>query len=363
MPTEFWTMGAGSLRTPEQLNSGMQQAPLTGTQQAVRAEQLGYDGIVYVDNPNRWGDTYVTLATAAAATSRLKLGTGVTNSYTRHPIVTASAMATLQAESGGRMHLGIGRGDAALANLGRAPHGVEPFERYLTQVQTYLRGEEVAFEDSDVDTLGLSERPTAARISWISSVKPKVPVDVAATGPRVIAAASLHADRVTFNVGADIERTRWGIGIAQQAREEAGLEPEIPFAAYIVLVTHDDPREAARIGSGNTSLFARFSTMHGEVVGPATKSQQAVFEAIHSAYDMHNHSVAGSAQEGAITGAFENEFAIFGPPDYCVERLGQLVELGVDRFILRGSPLDPDNPDSLTCERFISKVAAQLRSA
>ncbi len=131
MSVEFWTMGAGSLRTPEQLRSGMQQASLTGTQQAVRAEEIGYDGIVYVDNQNRWGDCYVTMAMAAHATSHLKLGTGVINSYTRHPIVTAAAIGTVQAESGGRVHLGIGRGDSSLANLGLAPHAVEPFERYL----------------------------------------------------------------------------------------------------------------------------------------------------------------------------------------------------------------------------------------
>ena len=43
------------------------------------------------------------MALAAQATSHLKLGTGVTNSYTRHPIVTATAIATVQAESGGRV--------------------------------------------------------------------------------------------------------------------------------------------------------------------------------------------------------------------------------------------------------------------
>ncbi|ETW94354.1 MAG: hypothetical protein ETSY1_35275 [Candidatus Entotheonella factor] len=362
MSVEFWTMGAGSLQTPEQLRSGMQQAPLTGTQQAVRAEEIGYDGIVYVDNQNRWGDCYVTLALAAHATSHIQLGTGVTNSYTRHPIVTAAAIATVQAESGGRVHMGIGRGDSALANLGLAPHAVGPFERYLEQLQAYLRGDEVPFEAGDVETLGLSDRPVASRIAWIGSVKPKVPVDVAATGPRVIAAAARHADRVSLNVGADVSRTRWAMEVARTARDEAGLSPEIPFAAYLPLVVHDDPREATRIGAGNTSLFARFSTMHGKVVGPATAHQQAVFEAIHAAYDMHHHSVPGSAQEAVVTAEFEHEFGIFGPPNYCVERLSQLIELGIDRFILRGSPLDPDDPDSASCERFVQDVVPQLRT-
>ncbi len=362
MSVEFWTMGAGSLRTPEQLRSGMQQASLSGTQQAVRAEEIGYDGIVYVDNQNRWGDCYVTMALAAHATSHLKLGTGVTNSHTRHPIVTASAIATVQAESGGRVYMGIGRGDSALANLGLAPHAVAPFERYLEQLQAYLRGDEVPFEEGDAEALGLSDRPTASRIAWIGSVRPKVPVDVAATGPRVIAAAARHADRVSLNVGADVDRTRWGMEVARSARAQAGLPPEIPFAAYLPLVVHDDPKEATRIGAGNASLFARFSNMYGRVVGPATEHQREVLGAIHAAYDMHHHSVPGSAQEAAVTAEFEHGFGIFGPPNYCVERLSQLIELGIDRFILRGSPLDPADPDSASSERFVQEVAPQLRT-
>ena len=355
MAVEFWTMGGGRPTSSD-------PAVFSGVRQAVRAEELGYDGIVFVDSQNLVADCYVAMALAAHATTTLKLGTGVTNSYTRHPSITASAIATVQAESGGRAYMGIGRGDSALAHLGLAPHGVAPFETYLEQLQTYLRGEEVAFEGSDVDALGLADTPTASRINWIASIQPKVPVDVAATGPRVIAAAARHADRVSLNVGADVERTRWGMDVARTAREEAGLPPEIPFAAYLPLVVHDDPEEAMRIGAGQVSLFARFSNMYGTVVGPASDGQRATFGAIHDAYDMHSHGRPGSAQAAAISPEFERGFGVFGPPDYCVERLSQLSELGVDRFILRGSPLDPADPDSASSERFVQEVVPQLQS-
>ncbi len=355
MSVEFWTMGAGRPMSSD-------PAVFSGMRQAVRAEEIGYDGIVYVDSQNLAGDCYVTMALAAHATSHLKLGTGVTNSYTRHPSVTASAIATVQAESGGRAYMGIGRGDSALAHLGLAPHAVAPFERYLAQLQAYLRGDEVPFEEGDVDALGLSDRPTASRIAWIGSGGPKVPVDVAATGPRVIAAAARHADRVSLNVGADVDRMRWGMEVARNARAEAGLSPEIPFAAYLPLVVHDDPEEATRIGAGQVSLVARFSNMYGTVVGPAAAQQREVLGAIHAAYDMHHHGRPGSAQEAAVTAEFAHGFGIFGPPAYCVERLSQLIELGVDRFILRGSPLDPANPDSASSERFVQDVVPQLRN-
>ena len=355
MAIEFWTMGGGRPGSPDSV-------VFDGVRQAVRAEEVGYDGIVYVDSQNGVGDCYIAMALAAHATSTIKLGTGVTNSYTRHPAVTASAIATVQVESGGRAFLGIGRGDSALAHLGRAPHPVAQFEDYLERLQGYLRGEEVPFEaGGDIDSLGLADYLGTSRIFWIPPGLAKVPVDVAATGPRVIAAAARHADRVSLNVGADAERVRWGMEVARDARTEAGLSPEIPFSAYLPLVVHNDPEEAMRIGGGQVSLFARFSAMYGTVVGPASAGQQEVLQGIYSAYDMQQHGRAGGPQEGAVTGDFARNFGIFGSPSYCADRLSELIELGVDRFVLRGTPLDPSNPDSSTAERFVQEVVPLLR--
>ena len=354
MAVEFWTMGGG---IPTKSTIGA----FDGVQMAVQAEQLGYDGIVWVDSQNLVADCYISMALAAHATERIQLGTGVTNSYTRHAAVTASCIATVQAESGGRAHMGIGRGDSALAHLGLAPHGVGAFERYLEELQTYLRGDSVEFQDSDVDALGLADTPQASNIRYMSRLGPKVPVDVAATGPRVIQAAARHADRISFNVGADIERTLWGMEVAREARVEAGLDPEIPFAAYIPLAVHDDPEQAMRIGAGQVSLFARFSNMYGQIVGPTTEQQAKVLTDIHDNYDMHHHAQPTSAQADVIPTEFERAFGVFGSPDYCVQRLSELIEIGIDRFIFRGSPLDPSDPDSESSVRFTQEVIPQLK--
>src|ERR671911_2755 len=165
---------------------------------AVRAEVAGFDGLAVVDSQNLAGDPWVGLAVAARATEQLHLGTAVTNPVTRHPAVTAAAAVTLQVASVGRFVLGIGRGDSALAHLGRAPAPVATFERYLNVLQAYLRGDEIAFDDlgfheavaPPVDTLGLADAPAASRLHFVPPELPKVPVEVAATGPRVLAAAA-----------------------------------------------------------------------------------------------------------------------------------------------------------------------------
>jgi len=347
---EIWTNSAG--------------LPSAVARRAERAEAAGYDGMTTVDSQNLSGDCYIGLAMASTGTEKLKLGTGVTNPFTRHPSVTACAIATVQAVSGGRAALGIGRGDSALAHLGYSPAPVAKLADYLERLQGYLNGEEVPFEDgSDVDRLRLANQPTSSRIEWIRPGRyPKVPVDVAATGPKVIAAAARLADSVTFAVGADPERIRWGMEVARKARVDAGMAPETGFGAYINVVVHDDPEVGRHLGEGGVSLFARFSAMHGSAVGPTSPEEKRVMEGIHDAYDMTRHSRAGSPQASVITSEFANEFGVFGSPAYCVERLRGLIALGLSRLIVVGSSAGADPAEAQRAEqRFVEEVLPALR--
>lgn len=312
---------------------------------AEKTEAAGWHGLAVVDSQNLAGDAYVMLALAANATTRLRVGTGVTNGVTRHPAVTASAIATIQALSGGRAELGIGRGDSALAHLGRAPQRVAAFERYLSALQSYLRGESIAFDDLDfheslappVKELGLADTPDDSRIHWISAAGPKVPVEVAATGPRVIGVAARYADRVLLSVGADPERLRWGIDVIRKARSEAGLDPDaIRIGAYVNLACHPDVAVARRLVSGGLATFARFAVMDGKITGQVSTDQREVLENVHRAYDMKHHTEVGSDQTRALTDDFVDQYAIVGPPEHCAARLRDFEALGLDKVLVIG---------------------------
>src|SRR6266536_6189192 len=86
-----------------------------------RAEENGFDYGWLFDSHVLWRDPYPLLMVMAAATEQIRLGTCVTNPATREPTVTASLLATLNEISGGRMDLGIGRGDSARRVLGKSP--------------------------------------------------------------------------------------------------------------------------------------------------------------------------------------------------------------------------------------------------
>jgi 5,10-methylenetetrahydromethanopterin reductase len=320
---EIWTNTAGM--------------PRAVAEHARQAEAAGFDGITVVDSQNLSGDTYVNLTAMAMATETLHIGSGVTNPGTRHAAVTAGAIATIQALSGGRAHLGIGRGDSALAHLGRAPVRLDAFEDYLRRLQGYLHGDEVEFEaGGDVDRLGLANRPASSRIQWLRPGRyPKVPVEVTATGPKVLAMAALHADEVVLAVGAIPDRLRWAIAVAREAKERARGDPaSLRFGAYLNVVVHGDRQQAYHLGEGGISLFTRFSAMHGTVAGPMTEEDRRVLSAVHDAYDMNEHSRSGSAQAATIPPDFASRFAILGAASECIDRLSEIVAMGIVRLVI-----------------------------
>src|SRR5215468_6615773 len=95
-------------------------------------EDLGFATLLFPDSQNLQPDVWGQLMVAARATSRVRLGPGVTNSVTRDAVVTASAALALQAESDGRALLAIGRGDSSVQRIGKREDRVAPFEQYLT---------------------------------------------------------------------------------------------------------------------------------------------------------------------------------------------------------------------------------------
>jgi 5,10-methylenetetrahydromethanopterin reductase len=324
--------------------TGMNGFPGGSVDAARQAEEAGWDGIGVPDSQSLSGDPYVALSLAARHTSTLLLRTNVTNPLTRHPAVTATSIATVQAESNGRAILGIGRGDSALAHLGLAPAPLKVFERYVERVQGYLRGEDVPFDlendgrgqISASSALELGDGPEASRLRWLRYAhQPKVPVDVAASGPRVIDAAGRLADAVTFAVGADPQRIAWAIDRAKGTRSDAGFDPStLVLGAAVPVAVSRDRKIARSILRPGFATYARFSVMHGFVVGPVSDAHRQTLEAIHDNYDMKKHTTQGRHTE-AVTDEIIDTFAIAGPPSYCVERLAELIELGITSLMIQ----------------------------
>ncbi len=340
---------------------------------ARRSEDEGWHGLALGDSQNIAADPFIELALAGAATTTLGLATSVTNPVTRHPAAMATAIATVQAESAGRAVLGIGRGDSALAHLGRAPAPVAVFERYVEHLQAYLRGDEVPFDQlggdqavaASADTLELAGSPTTSALHWLPAERTKVPVDVMASGPRVIEVAARLADRITFTVGTDPARLRWALDIARRARSSAGLTfTDDALGVFLPIVVHDDRATARQLASGAVASIARFSVMHGTVSGPASDGQRQSLEAVRTSYDMNRHFRDGSPQAAALTDEVTDAFGIAGPAGYCIDRLAELLDLGIRRIVVSpGAAATGSTRDELrnSRHRLVSEVIPALR--
>ncbi len=321
--------------------------------QATRAERQGWDGIAFTDSQNLVGDPFVAAALGAAETSTLRFATGVTNPATRHPAALATVAATVQETSGGRFVLGIGRGDTALFHLGRPPLPVAEFRARVSELQAYLAG----------GTVDCDGHPS--RLQWLArSGAPKVPLDVAASGPRVIDFAARTAERVTFAIGADPDRLAWGLELARKAAADAGRDPAtLSFGAYVNVGSHPDHEVARELISGAVAAFAHFSAMPGSTGAGLAEADRAVVAEVGRRYDSNEHLRNTASHTDALDARFVDRFAVVGAPDACTSRLLDLARLGLDRFVITGPSFGADPHDARTAmQLLVDEVVPAVRA-
>jgi len=342
--TEIWRMGANPVSVTE-----------TG-EIARRLEADGWDGFAVAEAHGILPDPYAVLALAAFATTTLKLGTAVAVPI-RHPILAAGAMATIQAVSGGRARFGVGRGDSAVKLLHQAPMKVAEFELYLSRLQGYLKREDV-----DIDGNLSSMARMYAVDPGLDVARP--PIDVAASGPRMIDLAARLADGVVISVGADLDRLRNSIG---QVRA-AGRELELGCYLQVAVVDEKDQsgREAIR---GIALTHARFSGFEARParadvsVAEHAEYRQAV-ETMEHVWRSARGGVDAKGERPGEVNLYPDEaasaelidrWAIVGSGEECAERLRAIIDLGFDRVMLGTHTAGVD-----VAERNTARVAREV---
>jgi 5,10-methylenetetrahydromethanopterin reductase len=161
------------------------------------AEDLGYTRVWAFDSPALYGDVWVALARAADVTERIGLATGVTVPFSRHPLVTASAIATVAELAPGRVACALGTGFSAAAALGRKPMTWASLTLYVEQLRSLLRGDTVEIDGAQ------------CRMIHSPGFAPARPIEtelyLAPMGPKGMAAAREYADGVLLTTPAEAE--------------------------------------------------------------------------------------------------------------------------------------------------------------
>ncbi len=301
---------------------------------AVEIEAMGFDLLLCPDTQNLCGDVYGQLNLAAARTTRLRLGTGVTNPVTRDVAVTAGALASLQIESGGRAVCGIGRGDSSAAHVGRPNATTAQLRNCVEELRSYIAGEAV------------QRGTTSSQLRWLATTElpdglAPIPMDIACTGPKTIRMAADVADRITFAVGSAPERLSWALGILNDRLGETGRDRRsLSVGAYVNLICDEDEQRAISLGRTIAGLIAHFTGMKGAPVDHLPPRLKTLAIQLQTGYDMAHHAQEEGEHLIHVNDDFVDWFAICGPPAKCRERLGELIALGLEHInILGGSPV------------------------
>jgi len=317
--------------------------PLKGGETAAESEAQGFDVQLFGDSQCLGPDAFGQLGLAAAATKKIKIMTGVTNLATRHPSVVASAFAALQIGSEGRAICGVGRGDSALLWIGQKPPRTAAFERDVGLLRNYLDGKKTNLNGWD------------SHLRWLPSYTvPRVPLDVFSSGARSLAFAAGIADYITLSVGAAPERVRWALEIIDSALATAGRRrSDIRVGAMVNIILADDRQAAVKAVKPIVSLFAHMSSFPGNTLSDQPDKMQRVTSRLMQEYDYRFHGTQDQAAPHLryVDDEFADWFAVAGPPSYAVDRLGALVELGLQHFYFTGGPK----------ERLAKEVIPQVR--
>ena len=285
-----------------------------------QAEAAGFTYGWLFDNHLPFREVYPLLTLMAINTTHMRLGTCVTNPATRDPSVTASALATLDEISGGRMDLGIGRGDSSVRSLGKPPTTMKALEQAATVIRDLVEGRTTVHEGADLE------------LPWTG--KWQLPTWIAGYGPMALALTGRIADGLILQL-ADPDLVQWMVGLMRDAAVGAGRDPasiRVQAAAPAHVGAIEECREHVRwfpaaVSGHVVELVNRYPSeqLPGSLTGYIRDREGS---------DDRRPDEFGVADAAFVTNEVVDRFAIVGPPEEHVRRLRELSEAGVDQFNL-----------------------------
>ena len=280
------------------------------------SEELGFTHIWVGDSHLIWREAYVNMAAMALNTTKVKLGTGVTNPLTRHPSVLASAYATLEEYSPGRMIVGIGLGDSSVETMGLKPSTLANFEKSLEQMRELFAGKEAATADRERFTCFIRVKtrcrfigpPAGRECSSFPAASP--------TGSLYWSASLTSTSRM------------------QKKRSPPALKPlaeSYPISILVLWV----PCAVSDTASAKDAVKAHVARVVAHplpyVLDP---NEQKVLEEIRKTYDYYHHMDQQANHAEVIPDWLVDKFAIAGSVDQCRAQIARIKETGIQQIAI-----------------------------
>jgi alkanesulfonate monooxygenase SsuD/methylene tetrahydromethanopterin reductase-like flavin-dependent oxidoreductase (luciferase family) len=299
--------------------------PVLGVKESIElaadADKLGYES-VWMHESLFQRDVVTYLSAMASATTRIGLGSGVINTFTRHPVTAATTFATLSELSGGRVRLGLGLGSFPTIPL--LGHQIFPVEksRPLRRISEYVRVVKMVWEGNKVEFDG--EFFTVHGLTIGFKVNGHIPLYIASLSPKTQAFAATVADGVILSPALN---SAWGTErmVENVRRGEAKRGSPVERASYILTSLDPDPRKAAQV----VRDYYFFVYQLAEVVRPDALAPYGISEERLS--PMKNAWKKGDVPEAKrlIPDDAIEVLMITGTGDHAAERLREYEKAGV----------------------------------
>jgi 5,10-methylenetetrahydromethanopterin reductase len=280
------------------------------------AEELGYR-FLWGNDDRLQKDVFTTLSAIALRTEHIQVGPGVTNPYSRHPALIATAIATLDELAGGRAMLGLGAGGTNHRMLGiRREAPVAALREAIELVRGLMAGSEVTLE-------GRIVRAREAKLDF-TPLRESVPIYVGARGPRSLELAGAVADGVIVGNVASPEGWSYALGRVTAGAAGVGREPaELRYTAWLYTSIADDGAAAldAVRPMVATSLVTSRPILHELGLTMPARFAEAMERL---GWSLAREATAQAGQ--AVPEEVLHRFALAGTPADCRHRLEALLD-------------------------------------
>ena len=306
-------------------------------------DRAGVESLWVIEDPDGW-DAFGVLGAVARQTERIRLGTGVTNPFYRHPSLIAASVATLDLLSDGRAFLGLGRGQDEWYGIAMGMPLGRPVRR-LIETFDLLR----QWWSPDLRATSPSGATEFALRGWertFRPVQPHLPIYLAAVGPIALRIAGQHADGVLFNDLASREYMRDAIARVRQAAVEAGRDPaHLVFAARAAVTITDDPEPIYEQRKSTVAMIHALPGMHRLLQAEGYDIDRIIADvraAMRTDEILARGGGFGDLRRGgdleaarrAIPTALMRELVVAGPLPEVRARLRQMQALGITHVFL-----------------------------
>ncbi|MCZ6872149.1 MAG: LLM class flavin-dependent oxidoreductase [bacterium] len=332
------------------LNLG-RYAPARLRQLARLQEACGYETFWFADE-RFFREVYASLTFVAGQTQKIQLGTMVTDPYSRHPAMTAMAIATLDEISAGRAVLGLGAGVSGFSEMQVARRKpAMAMREMVTVVNDLLRGATVDFQGEVIcfDHGRLDFQPLRSHI----------PTYIASNGPMGLALAGEVAQGAVMQGASADGLVDWLLAQVGRGAQRASRErSEIDLVARLNLCLHDDAKIAKDVMRPTVvrSLVAQHPNYRTyKTAGLELPSRLA--QMIASMGYTHDPQLLAPAA-ALVPDTFVDATTLAGTIEEVAHNVVRMAQRGVNHIMV--SPIAPDGDVESILTRFARDVMPRV---